>query len=538
MQKKIEFRTKVLFQILSLFIFLVIINFISSKYFIRLDLTEDKSFTISKVTKKVLSELDDYVNIDLYFSEKLPAELLTLKQEVIDILKEYQAYSKDKIKVRVIDPAKDPQLKNKVLSMGIPEVQMNIIEKDERQLIQGFLGLGIFYEDKKSIIPVIEETRNLEYELTTGIKRVITEELKTIGFLTGHQEKDIYSNYETLRKELEKNFKIEYVNLEKGKKQIQNNIALLIIAGPKEKISEREKFEIDQYIMNGGKVFFLIDKVDISEQLFANDLDVNLDDLIKNYGIQMNKNLVLDRICENAGFRTGYVQFITPYPYFVKIVKVPGYNGFNALQPITSKLETMTFFWASSIDTILTPSVNFIPLIFSSPQSWTTSGYYNLNPQQIPAAMSGFKSNLMAVISEGKFRSFYSDKQIPKLDLSDTELAGWTDVRTEETKKTECNDTNYLLFIADSDFLDENNIKRVPSNLTFILNAADWFALDKELITIRSRGLINREIKRMEENEKTIIKVLNIILVPIIVVVIGLVRFIIKKRRRKAYLGN
>lgn len=533
--KDIEFRTKVILQILILFVLIILLNFIVQKFFSRLDLTADKSYTISDVTKKMLKELDDVVNINVYFSEKLPPELMSKKEEIEDLLKEYQAYSKDKIKISFIDPAKDAETKSKVQQMGIPEVQMNVYDKDELKVIQGFLGLGIFYGNKQSVIPVVQDTRNLEYELTTGIRKVTTDELQTIGFLTGHNEKDIYNDYATLRSELEKQYKIEPVILDKGKNPVPDKITVLVIAGPKEKFTAREKYEIDQYLMKGGKIIFLIDTVNISEQLYAQDIDVNIDDLLNCYGVRLEKNLVLDKLNEAAAFRTGFVQFVTPYPYFIKLIKTPKYSSFSEEHPITAKLDNITFMWVSSVDTGINLSdKKYTSLVHSSPESWQTKGYYNLNPQTIPTPSEPLRSYNLAVIVEGKFRSLYADTVIPAVENADT---GWKDSHSpQDTKKM--SDTNFIMVVADSDFIDEDNIKRNRGNLAFFLNTVDWFSLDKDMITIRSRGIISREIKPdLEEHEKNIIKFVNIGLVPLVVIIFGIVRYVIKRRRRKEYLA-
>lgn len=541
-KSSLEFKTNTLLTTLILIIVLVLLNYLFQKYFTRLDLTEDKIYTISEVSKKMLNELDDYVTINIYFSEKLPPSILTVKDEVEDLLKEYQAYSKNKIKVSFIDPTKDEKVKQKVVRLGIPEVQMNIFEKDERKVIQGFLGIGIFYEDKKTIIPVVQNTRNLEYELTTSIKKVTTEEMKIVGFLTGHQEKDIYAEYESMRKELEKNLKVEIVDIEKGKSKIPENIDLLVIAGPQDKFTDREKYEIDQYLMSGRRIIFLVDAVKLDEGLRATNLDVNLDDMLRNYGVVLNKNLVLDyQLHDQAAFRTGFVQYIQPYPYFVKAVKLPGYSSFNSVNPISSKIESMVFQWLSSIDTMVVSDKKYwkkyTVLVNSSTKTGEEKGHFNLSPQMLKRPAGKLKKHNLVLLVEGKFKSFFAEKIVPKVDASDTELKDWKDTRTDTGTAKE-SDTNYIMLIGDSDFCSEDSIRRNRNNLNFMLNSIEWFLLGEDLISIRLRGIKNREIKKLEEKQKTLIKFVNILVVPILIVIFGIIRFLIRRRRRLAFLGS
>jgi ABC-2 type transport system permease protein len=534
----IEFKVNIVLKTLILVVIIFIANYFLSNKIIRYDLTEDKIFTISNVTKKILKDLQDYVNIEVYFSEKLPQQLLHVRQEIEDILKEYEAYSDNKIKVKFIDPASSPELREKVVRSGVPEVQMNIFEKDERKVINGFLGLAIFYEDKTSVIPVIQQTENLEYELTSGIRRVTLRDIPKIGFFTDKESKNIFEQeLETVSAELRKQFQIEAVALDGGKNTISDDLNLLVIAGPQTAFNEREKFEIDQYIMSGGKVIFLINGIKVEPNLTATPLDVNLNDMLANYGILLNNNLVLDKINEHAAFRTGYVQYVQPYPYFVKPVKRPGWSGFNSEHPVTSKMESMIFQWVSSVDTypVENGNANYKVLIKSSPNSWEArSNFYQLHPQSIAPPQS-MKSYNLVMLAEGTFKSFFAGKEIPKLDLSDTEAELFIDERLKDKIK-ENSDTTHIIVVGNSDFITQNVVNQNPNNLNFILNLIDWLALDNSLIDIRSKTVIMREIKDLSESKKNWIRILNIYTIPALVILFGIVRHIIKKRRRYALL--
>ena len=124
------------------------------------------------------------MTINAYFSRE-PARVAQIRRDVRDVLDEYRAIS-NKLQIDFIDPGDDEAEKNKLRFMGIPEVQMNVIEKDKAQVANVYMGLAVIYEDKKEILPVVQNTFTLEYDLTSAILKVTRTEIKTIGFLSGH----------------------------------------------------------------------------------------------------------------------------------------------------------------------------------------------------------------------------------------------------------------------------------------------------------------------------------------------------------------
>ena len=240
---------------------LIALNVIGQRLFVRADLTEGKEFTISPATKSILRKLDDLVTVKVFFSKKVPPQLTTLEQQLSDLLKEYQVYSGGKVQVRFIDPAEKPETAQEAQSMGIPQLQMNLLEKDQYQVTNIYMGIGIQYEDKVKSIPVVQDVGTLEYDLTAAIVKVMQQDEKTIGFLTGHQEKDLQRDYQGLKQDLDTRFTVRPVNLNGGRSPVPEDISCLIVAGPKN-VSDREAYLLDQYIMKGGRAIFLLDRSD------------------------------------------------------------------------------------------------------------------------------------------------------------------------------------------------------------------------------------------------------------------------------------
>ena len=160
--------------VLLVALILLVANFVASRVLARVDLTKDKEFTISKSTREILRDLDDVVTINVYFSKKLPPNLATLKRNIEDVLRGYQAYSHGKVRVAYIDPSDSPEDEQKMRFLGIPQVQLNVLEKDQLQVINGYMGIAILYADRHQAIPIVQDVATLEYDLTAGILQVVS----------------------------------------------------------------------------------------------------------------------------------------------------------------------------------------------------------------------------------------------------------------------------------------------------------------------------------------------------------------------------
>ncbi|MYG09013.1 hypothetical protein F4167_20845 [Candidatus Poribacteria bacterium] len=243
--KRITFGGNTLAFVVIIFGILALINFLSTRRFIRADLTEDKRYTISKATKNVLNSLDDIVTITAYFSTD-PAEVARIRRDVRDVLDEYNAFS-NKLQIDFVNPANfDDAQKQELRFKGIPEVQVNVPKKDKMEIANVYMGISIGYSGKEETLQVVRSTANLEYELTSTILKVTTKEAKTVGFLTGHGEFDINDqNYQQFRQLLDKNGKGQYnvtsVSLQNGQ-AVDDAVTTLVIAGAKQPYKEREKY--------------------------------------------------------------------------------------------------------------------------------------------------------------------------------------------------------------------------------------------------------------------------------------------------------
>ena len=522
---------------------LVLINFLSTRRFARTDLTEDKRYTISKATKEVLGTLDDIVTITVYFSTS-PAEVAQIGRNVRDVLDEYKAFSKN-LQIDFVNPANFNEVqKQELLLKGIRDVQINVTKKDKAEIANVYMAISIGYSGKEEALPLVQSTANLEYELTSAILKVTTKEAKTVGFLTGHGELDINNqNYQQFRQLLDINGKGQYnvtaVNLQDGK-AVDETVTTLVVAGAQQPLTEREKYELDQFIMRGGRAVFLVDPIQIQPgTMQATPLSTGLNDLLEHYGVKLGNNLLIDkRFHDNARFQQGFMTVFQPYPYFVQIRK----PNFSVENVVTSQLEVLTLPWTSSLEPIAKEGITATTLAKTSEFGQTFQGYYNLMPNfQIPDAET--QAYPVAVALEGQFKSFYAGKEVPP-SASDDATGAEDDEMSVSTQDTEAPTTitestqTQIVVVGNAQFLTQ--MRR--DGVDFFLNTVDWLTLGDALIGIRSQTITNRplqiktrdgDFREVSEIEKNIIKYLCIAGIPLLVVIFGLLRYILRNRAKR-----
>ena len=514
--------------VVILFGILALINFLSTRRFIRADLTEDKRYTISDATKNVLNTLDDIVTVTAYFSTE-PAEVAQIRRNVRDVLEEYNAFSK-KLQIDFVNPADfDDAKKQELRFKGIPELQINVVKEDKAEIANVYMGIGIGYGGKEEVLPVVQSTANLEYELTSTLLKVTTKEAKTVGFLTGHGELDINAqNAQELRTLLDKNAKGQYnittVALQDGK-PVDKAVATLVVAGPRRALAEREKYELDQFIMRGGRIIFLVDAVQFQPNtLQATPLSTGLNDMLAHYGITLGNNLLADRrFHDSARFQQGFMTVIQPYPYFVKIVK----PNFSTEHTVTNQLEALTLPWTSSVDVVAKEGTTATTLAKTSEFGQSMQGYYNLMPNaQLPPG--DMQPYAVAVAVEGTVPSFYADKEIPPVAAAEgAESVEPTNPDERVTKPM--SEQTQLVVVGTAQFLSQMR----PDGINFFLNTVDWLTLGDALIGIRSHAITERPLRETTELEKNFFKYLSIVGIPLLVVIFGLLRYFLKRRAKR-----
>ncbi len=489
-------KTVTIIIVLAIFI---TVNFLSYQAFIRTDLTQGKIYSISNVSKKTVEELDDIVKIKLYFSKNLPNQYIITKQRVNDILSEYVTYSNGNIQIEHIDPKEMSEDSRRSLAiMGIPTLQFNVMKNDTYQVMQGYMGVVVQYGDKYETIPVVDQINDFEYKITMDIKKVVNSSLPSVGLITNHDVLIKDNGLESAYKKLSEVYKVKEIDL--ASDDIPTDIKTLILPGPKEEISEEEFKKLDSFLVAGNSLMILVDGVNIEEGLVATKNETKVKEFLKKYGVILNNDIVMDESSGRVSFTSGFMQFFTNYPAWVKVIK----DDFNQNNSAVSELESATFPWVSSLE--IADNINeeekVTYLAKTTKKAWRQTENFKLDPNK--QKKSGSDQYTLAFLVTGKFKSAYG----------------------EETGNGK------LLVVGDSDFINDKFIKRNNSNLVFFQNLVDYITLGDDLIKIRSKGVTDRSIKEIDASTKQKLKYGNIFGLTIIVILIGVTRYYLRRRKK------
>ena len=515
---------------------LAVINYLSNQFFYRLDLTEGKAYTLSKSTKEILKGLKQPVTITAYISSSLPAALKTDIDQTVDLLSEYKVYGRGKVKFSVVNPEGNPQLQDELRTRGIEAIPYQVRGASELSLRQGYLALELNYLDKNQVFPNVLDMKDFEFAISSAMLKLSSEKDMGVAILSGHNEPDAYKGLKTLREAIEHQYLFSVAN-QASEKTIPEDVKVLIVVSP-QKVDETDKSEIDQFIMRGGKVIFLLDGTEVAEEyLVAFPKEDGLDDMIESYGVKRNHDMVLDVLNEKVAYRQGPFQLVQPYPPWVK-VNIPVEKKLELVQdnPIINSLDSVTLPWPSSLDPVKNKEdVKITELLRSSPKSWTQVGQFYLDPSKLPPALpmgeTGEKSRVLGVLLQGAFKSFYADKPGP-------EQGGTAKDKSKESKpeKIKQSPETAIVVVGNGRFIKDDYLNLGDSNLDFVLNMVDWMTWGGKLIGVRSRVSVERPFSQDISNFRLIIaRVLGPFVLPVAVVIFGLARFQVRRRSKKSW---
>ncbi len=473
---------------------LILLNLTSRDIFTRIDLTDNKMYSLSASSKSIVSKLDDRLTIKIYFSENLPNELGNTRRFLQDILEEYRAES-DEINFYFHNPQSDDELEEQARKDGIQPVQMQAIENDAMVVKKVYLGMVLLYEDKKEILPVIQTTTGLEYLISTKIKSLINADKKTVAFLNLNTEKELKT--ETLSSQLNEHYNFRKITTTDP---IPPNVDVLLISATSDSLDPLLLENLEKFIDSGKKIFLSQSGVetDIQTQQ-ANPIESNIFTFLKKYNLELKKNLILDKKSGSVQVQERRGIFMMnramEYPFF------PMVNSFNKSEVVVSDLEQVLPFFPSQIiiDTTRNDKVREVTELFtSSNNSGLMEGNFILSPdpQQNPfLSILGQPGKIISAIS-----------------------------RLENDGE--------LLLVSDSRFLSDDGGMSVEGNLVFLMNSVDYLSGDKDLISLRSREITNRPLDEIKDSSKKNWKYINMLLPSILIISFGFWRF--RKEKFKA----
>ncbi len=504
--------------ILLLFVCLIAINVVAYFLPIRLDMTEDRLFTIAEGTRKIVENIEDPVTIKYYFSkstEDLPPQYKAYGQRVEEILQEYALLSKGKIKLESFDPKPDTEEEEWAQKYGIGQVGL----PNGNTFYFGMVALML---DQEMAIPFFDSRRQefLEYDISQALLKVSNTQAPKIGILTGINVMGAPSQFGqpasewVLVSELKKNFEVE--SIETTTEEIPDDVTLLIVMHPKN-LSDRTVYAIDQYVLRGNRLIVLVDPN--SREAAQNDPmaqfgrppdpQSNLPKLLKNWGVEFDTSKLVGDFAYATPINAGQGGVIR-YPLWMSM----GEDALDRDHPITSELEMLLLIEAGYLKKAEGSSFDFTPVLKTSADSGEVDAFSirfsppdkilrDLKPDQT--------ERTLAALVQGTFKTAFPSGQPAKeqQEGDDPNAEPEPDTPLKHSHLNEATASNNILVIADVDlasdsysvqkmnFLGQTIVQPINDNLNFMLNSVEFLSGNDALMSIRSRGRFSRPFTRL-----------------------------------------
>ncbi len=526
----------------------------------RIDMTEEQRYSISEASQKLLGDLDEPVTIESYLAGELPSNFKRFQKSLDDLLDQFTIYAGNNLHYRFVDPSQATSNRSRnefvrsLIDKGLQPTNLTYTKDGEKSEKLVFPGVLISYGDRELAVPLLKGNRTsnpdemlnqsiegLEYELIAAIKSITEINRKRIAYIVGHGEPDsvylagftnaILGKYDLYKVDLSK----------RNTPLIGYDVA--IIGKPTERFSEKEKYLIDQFIMNGGSLLMFVDalKVNVLEAEGAGTIalpyELNLEDLLFKYGIRINQDYVTD-------FSSGFYPVVSgsvgnqprvellPWPFF------PIVSNY-ADHPLVKGMDATQLKFVSTIDTVKAQGVKKTPLIYTSQYTRviTPPVQVRFNDFQQELRPEFFQSGPRAVgyLLEGKFTSLYKNRILPK--------AG--DVQTFQENSV----GSKVIVVSDGDFIrNELSIqteqpeplllgvdpyaRTTYANEEFLLRSLSYLTDEDGITLARNKEITIRPLDRVKiRNDRSFWVFINFGMPLLMLVLFGLIKFLARKRK-------
>lgn len=561
---KVNLRKEIKSGVLVL-ICVLFLSILSGQLFFRLDLTAEKRYSITDVSKKLVKNLEKPVNITLYLDGELPAGFRKLKKSIQEKIADYNAYSSQLINLTIVDPyeisgvKRREQLFAELAGKGLQqtEIRQNTDKGTITRLI--FPGALIEYGNKQVSVNLLKNNQNahwevnlnnsiesLEYEFSSAFSELMSPEKQSVAFLTGQGELNDNEVHDIATSLTEKYnvFNVRATELSSNGSRIK----ALIVANPILKFTENDKFQIDQYLMNGGRILWLIDPVSVSLDSLSNGYmtlafpqNLNLDDQLFRYGVRLNYNLVQDIDCLFIPVNTapaGAPTKFTPAPWYYSPLLIPSGN-----HVVSKSLNRIKGEFVSSIDTVGKGDLLRKTVILA------TSAYSLVSETPVEVSLASVNnppdrklfrqpSQPVGVLLEGTFTSVFENRMV---DSFGVKASG---VKTESlpTKMIVFSDGNLIA----NQFRISGGVpeymplgydrfsKQTFGNKALLLNAVNYLCDDEGLMELRSRVFKIRLLDKVRLKEgKLMWQLLNVLFPILLIWAFGAVYVYVRRRKYK-----
>jgi ABC-2 type transport system permease protein len=557
------------FWLLIVIVLLIFINWVASIYHTRIDLTNEKRFTLSKPTIQILQNLDDVVQVDIFLKGEFPSGFKKLANSTGETLNEFKEISGNKLQYNFISPddvmeGTNVKWADTLSASGLYPINLKSQLKagEQQQLVfpfallhykDGVIPIDLFSGNKTFISPSELNSAEalMEFKFADGISKLTQKTKPMLAYSIGNGEPTGMNTYDLVENNLKKDYNLFTFNLN-TQPEIPDTFKLLMIVKPTKLFTDEEKLKIDQFVMRGGKLILFEDKLEaeldslqsLSNQVIAYDRNLNLDDLLFKYGVRVNPDLVMDLQCDFLPFvvsRSEQMEFLH-WNYF------PLFES-KSNHIINKNVGLVSGKFVNSIDTVGAEAIKKTILLSSSPNSRNIatpaliSGKENVN---LPEDDKFKKANIpSAVLLEGKFESLFKNRL--------------SQAMSDSLKKTgavfhqQCTNDNKIIVVADGDIVLNAVQKNEPlpmglnaytygtqyqyqfANKEFLQNCLDYLVNTSGLSEAKGKDYTLRLLDAKKiESERSFWQIINIIIPILIVILFAFIYQFIRKRKYTA----
>jgi ABC-type uncharacterized transport system involved in gliding motility auxiliary subunit len=537
MEQKIHKRRSLVILALSLAVIVAAV-LVAERFSFRLDLSADGANTLSKASRSLYKEIPEQLRITYYVSPVLSARHPG-PRSIEGLVRSFAAASHGKIVLDVVDPSAGKK-ESAVEALGVQPQRMQIVENNEQRIALVYSGIVVQYLGRTQVLPFVISTDTLEYDLVKAVKAAIADKKQVASILIGDSDKSLANDYKTLSAALQQSG-WESKEVRPGD-EIPPETSVLLVLG-NTGLDDYDVYRVDAYIASGGRALFAVKGVDVQvrQGLLAQQLKNDaLLRALENYGIKVDRELVLDASSLTAPFQVNSPfggQAISYVRYPCWVMTRPEYR--DAKNPLTARLAGLDLFWPSPLELKAPSGVESAVLVKSTPKAWLQKERFAIAPEDssryAAEASSTTGQYTLAASLSGTLPPAYAGKGLPARAGAAALPALPASARPSRIIVVGSSDfANDLMTITDSTF-----------NASFIVSAADYLASGDELVSIKTRGMRDSRLGKVQDPEAksaliSFAYLVNLFLVPLLVVVFGLTRNHRRKRlaREEALTRN
>ena len=456
----------------------------------RIDATENGKYSLSDASKRLVSKLEDKMEITAYFSKDLPPPYDDTEQYVRDILDDYEAASNGLLEVRFVHPdPKDEDVKKEAEGDGIPAVDHQKYSGNSFTVVKGYRGIVVRHLGDKKTIPVIQDTSGLEYNLTTLIKEMVGEKV-VVGIAKNLGGPSLAApdpsaggkggGLSALSRVFPKIYEFREIDIASAIPEDVNAVLLIGITQP---LSAAHKKTLNEYALAGGSIGFFGGGVDVTldaQSPSSKQVATGINDLLGPWGVEMRSDLVIDFMCQQIPMGRG---MMAPYPPFMRVI----FDEEQVKHPSAFKLQQTLMPFTSSLMTKEAPKdVDLTVLARSSDRSFSLrDDSVDLRPR-MPAEWAQELSEHegpfpVAVAIEGK---------LPNALAGNASTDGQSAGPAKGQKKARIFVSGTSSSVRDELLPQQGGYSpQMAGLLAFVLNAVDWLSSDGDLIEIRAKNI-------------------------------------------------